>query len=103
VFESSKSVFPSVLQTILMPVENDSCSIQFNSIQFILYSPSSQITNFPQRALQSVPIRHPCPKTSHRIRKNSQEIEKKLLWEKKGINLQESNRGGSLSPDGQVQ
>jgi len=43
----------------------------FNSIQFILYSPISQITNVPQRALQSVHIRHPWPLTSHRIRRNS--------------------------------
>jgi len=42
-----------------------------NSIQFIVYSPISQITNLPQRALQSVHIRHPWPLTSHRIRKNS--------------------------------
>jgi len=28
----------------------------FNSIQFILYSPISQITNLPQKALQSVHI-----------------------------------------------
>jgi len=57
----------------------------FNSIQFILYSPISHITNLPQRALQSLHIRHPCPRTSHRITKNTQEIEK------------------SLSPDGQKQ
>jgi len=31
----------------------------FNSVPFILYSPISQITNLPQRALQSVHIRHP--------------------------------------------
>jgi len=41
--------------------------------------------------------------TSHQTRKKSQEIEKKLSPGKKGINLQESNRGGSLSPDGQNQ
>jgi len=35
--------------------------------------------------------------TSHWIRKNSQEIEKKLSWGKKGRSLQEGNRGGSLS------
>jgi len=52
--------------------------IQFHSIHFILYSPTSQIKNLPQRALQSVHIRHPGPRTSHRIRKNSQEIEKNL-------------------------
>jgi len=48
----------------------------FNSIQFVVYSPISQITNLPQRALQSVHIRHPWPLTSHRTRKNSQKIEK---------------------------
>jgi len=69
----------------------------FNSIQFILYSPLLQNTNFPQRALQSVHIRHPWPLTSHRIRKNSQEIEKILSRGKKWRTLQESNRGGSLS------
>jgi len=35
--------------------------------------------------------------TSHRIRKHSQKIEKTLSQGKKEINLQESNRGGSLS------
>jgi len=35
--------------------------------------------------------------TSHQIRKNSPEIEKTLSLGKKGRNLQESNRGGSLS------
>jgi len=34
-------------------------SILFNSIQFLLYSRMSQITNLPQRALQSVHLRHP--------------------------------------------
>jgi len=38
--------------------------------------------NLPQRALQSVHIRHPCPRTSHRIRKNSPKIEKNLHREK---------------------
>jgi len=41
----------------------------------------SQVKNLPQRALQSVWIRHPWPLTSHRIRKNSTE---KLSQEKKG-------------------
>jgi len=41
--------------------------------------------------------RHPCPRTSHRIRENSQEIEETLSQGKKERNLQESNRGGSLS------
>jgi len=31
---------------------------KFSSLEFILYSPKSQITNPPQRALQSVHIRH---------------------------------------------
>jgi len=56
--------------------------IQFSSIQFILHSPISQMINLPQRALRSVHIRHPWPLTSHRIRKNSQEIEKNPLGEK---------------------
>jgi len=55
-----------------------------DSIQFIWYSPLSEITNLPQRALQSVHIRHPCPRTSHGIRKNSQEKEKTLSWGTKG-------------------
>jgi len=33
-------------------------------------------------ALQSVHIRHPCPRTSHRIRKDSQEIENNFQREK---------------------
>jgi len=36
-------------------------SISFNSIQFIFYSPFSQITDLPQRALQSVHIDIPVP------------------------------------------
>jgi len=51
----------------------------------------------PQRALQSVHIRHPCPRTSHGIRNNSQEIGKTLSGGKKGRNLEESNTRGSLS------
>jgi len=43
----------------------------FNSIQFILYSPISQITNLPRRALQSEHINHPWLRASNRIRKNS--------------------------------
>jgi len=65
----------------------------FNSVYFV----QPNITNLPTMALQSLHRRHPCPRTSHRIRKNSQEIEKKLSEGKKGRNLQESNRGGSLS------
>jgi len=49
-------------------------AIQYNLIQSILYSPLSQITNLPKRALQSVHIQHPCPRTSHWIRKNSPQI-----------------------------
>jgi len=41
----------------------------FNSIYFV--KPNITNSNFPQRALQSVHIRHPCPRTSHRIRNNS--------------------------------
>jgi len=41
---------------------------------------------------------HPWPLTSHRIRKNSLEMEKQLSRVKKWRNFQESNRGGSLSP-----
>jgi len=58
--------------------------VQFNSIQFILSCPISQITNLPQRAFQSVHIRHAWPLTSHRIRKNSPKIEEKLSLGKKG-------------------
>lgn len=36
-------------------------SILFNSIEFILYSPRTQMTNLPQRDLQSVHIRRPPP------------------------------------------
>jgi len=70
---------------------------EFNSVYCC---PISQFTNLPERALQSlqsVHIWHPWPLTSHRIRRNSQEIEKKTFTGKKGWNLQESNRGGSLS------
>jgi len=44
--------------------------IKLNSVY--LYSPFSQTTNLSQSALQICTHRHPCPKTSHRIRKNSQ-------------------------------
>jgi len=37
----------------------------FTSIQFIFYSPRSQITNSPQRVLQSGHRRHPWPLTFH--------------------------------------
>jgi len=53
--------------------------------------------NLSQRALLSVHVWHPWPLTSHQIRKNSEEIEKTLSQGKKWRNLQESNRGGSLS------
>jgi len=55
--------------------------IQFNSVY--LYSPISKIRNLPQRALQSIHIWHPWPRTSHQIRKNCQEIEKTLFTGKK--------------------
>jgi len=61
----------------------------FNSVY--LYSPISQIINLPQGFTI---CRHLCPKTSQRTRKNSQIT---LQGDKKGRNLQESNRGGSLS------
>jgi len=64
---------------------------KFNSIQFILYRPISQMYTFCTHTL------HPWPLTSHRIRKNSQEIEKTLSGGIKVRTLQESNRGGSLS------
>jgi len=67
------------------------------SIQFISCSPISQITNLPSRALQSVHRRHLCPKTSHRIRKNSQEIEKKTFTGKKREETFRRETGGSLS------
>jgi len=38
-------------------------ALTFNSIQFILYCPFSQITNVPQRALQSVHIDIPVPES----------------------------------------
>jgi len=46
-------------------------SNQFNSVYI-------KITNSPQRASQSVHIRHPWPLTSHWIRKNNHEIQKTL-------------------------
>jgi len=46
--------------------------LMVNSIQFILYTPKLQITNLPWRDLQCLHIRHPCPRTSHWNRKNSQ-------------------------------
>jgi len=48
--------------------------LQFNSVHFV----QPNITNLPPGVLHSVHIRHPCPRTSHRIRKNSQKIEKPL-------------------------
>jgi len=47
------------------------CIFMFlNSIQFILYRPISEITNLPQRDLQSVHIRHHLTfDLSHRMRK----------------------------------
>jgi len=41
------------------------CNAIWYLIQFILYSPISQIMNLPQRALQSVHIRHPCLRISY--------------------------------------
>jgi len=58
-------------------------------IQFILYSPISQNTNVPQRALQSVHIRHPLTSLPPKNRKKPFTVEKKVRT------LQESNRGGS--------
>jgi len=98
--KSAQSSYPLRLSNLGLLQRCDSHSwrnFQFNSIQFILYSPLSKITNLPQRALQSVHIWQPCPRTSQRIRKISQEIEKNLSQEKKGRKLQESNRGESLS------
>jgi len=69
--------------------------IRFNSIQLIMYSPESDITNLPQRDLQYL-HNHPCPRTSHRIRINSPEIRRKRSRGKKGRNLHKSNRRGSL-------
>jgi len=64
----------------------------------LLKLPISQITN-SQRALQSEHVRHPWPLTSHRIRRNSQEIEKKLSegWGVEVKNPSGENRGVSLS------
>jgi len=67
-------------------------TVDGSSIQFILYSPISQMTNLPQRALQSVHIRHPWPLTSHRIRKNYQEIEKKWRNLQRRIPLQDGQK-----------
>jgi len=65
-------------------------------VQFILYSPSTHITNSPQRALQYVHIDIPdlWPLTSHRIRKNSPEIEEKNLsgWKKRKTFRREQRR-----------
>jgi len=72
--------------------QSRSVKLSVNSSQFILYSPISQITNSPPRALQSVRIRHPWPLTSHRIRKKSQITEKN-----RENSEEENNRGGSLS------
>jgi len=78
------SKHPIVLKLQRTPVAG---SILFNSLQFILYCPQSNIRNLPQRALQSVHIRHPCPRTSQTPHKNC----KILSQGKKGRNLQESN------------
>jgi len=69
-------------------------SLIFNSIQFILNNPISQITNVPQRALQSVHIDIP-DLTSEQ--EKLQKHRKNPFTGKKGRNLQQSNRGGSLS------
>jgi len=46
-----------------MNVFNNNVIFNFNSIQFNLYCPKSQITNLPQRAVRSGHIRHPWPLT----------------------------------------
>jgi len=64
----------------------------FNSVYFL----EPNITNLPQRALQSVHIDIPVPKPhigSEKLPRNR----KNVLQGKKGRNLEESNRGGSLS------
>jgi len=81
-FYTSNSL--SELLLVLVSLCESWMIILLNSIQFILYSTISQITNLPQRAFQFVHIRHPWPLTSHRIRKNSQKIEKTLSQGKKG-------------------
>jgi len=58
-----------------------------------LYCPLSQITNLSQSALQSVHIDIPVPEPHI----GSEKTPKQPFTGKKGRNLQESNRGGSLS------
>jgi len=81
-----------------------------NSVYFVL----PNITNYglASEGFTVLTHRHPWPLTSHRIRKNSQKIEEKNRSQIKEINLQESNRGESLSrmdrwidvmwPEGQI-
>jgi len=80
------------------------------SIQFSLcVEPIFTNYKFPSECFTICTHRHPWPLTSHRIRKNSQIT---LQGWKKGRNLQQSNRGGSLSrmdrtidvmwPEGQI-
>jgi len=66
---------------------------QFNSIQFIFYSPLSQITNYPQRALQSVHI--DIPDLWPHIGSGTTP-KKNFHREKKGKKPSGENRGGSL-------
>jgi len=78
----------------------------WKTIQFslFLYSPISQITNDLRGLYNLYTYEHPWPLTSHQIRKNSPENRKQpFQGVKKGRNYQESNRGGSPSPDGQKQ
>jgi len=66
---------------------------------FILYSPIITNYKFAQRALQSAHIHVVCPRTSHRIRKSSQEIEKTLSQGKR----EEHFRRATEEDPGQMQ
>jgi len=61
----------------------------FHSIQFILYSSFSQLTNVSQSALQSLHIDIPVPGPHIGSGTTPQKIEKTLSQRKKGRNLQE--------------
>jgi len=49
----------TLLSKATNPMSSSNQENKLNSTQFILYSPISKITNLPQRALQSVDMRHP--------------------------------------------
>jgi len=92
-FEVSRKVWESFVNMPLYFAATVLLTMIFNSVYFAMPS----ITNYKFASECFTICTHPWPLTSHRIRKNDKEIEKYFHGEKRGRNLKESNRGGSLS------